>query len=119
MKTIVTTIALLLTLLVTSCVQKTFKKTVVFRLNTSEIKEVKKVGIRGNDKPLSWDYDTKMKEIKKDSLYEIAVAFETGYKFTEVKFVINDTFEFKDKDNRRVVFSEKDTTFYNAKYNMR
>jgi hypothetical protein len=119
MKTIVTTIALLLTLLVTSCVQKTFKKTVVFRLNTSEIKEVKKVGIRGNDKPLSWDYDTKMKEIKKDSLYEIAVTFETGYKFTEVKFVVNDTFEFKDKENRRVLFSAKDTTFYNAKYNMR
>ena len=119
MKTIVTTIALLLTLLVTSCVQKTFKKTVVFRLNTSEIKEVKKVGIRGKDKPLSWDYDTKMKEIKKDSLYEIAVTFETGYKFAEVKFVVNDTFEFKDKDNIRIVFSEKDTTFYNAKYNMR
>jgi hypothetical protein len=119
MKTIVSTIALLLTLLVTSCVQKTFKKTVVFRLNTSEIKEVKKVGIRGNDKPLSWDYDTKMKEIKKDSLYEIAVTFETGYKFTEVKFVVNDTFEFKDKENRRVLFSAKDTTFYNAKYNMR
>jgi hypothetical protein len=119
MKTIVTTIALLLTLLVTSCVQKTLKKTVVFRLNTSEIKEVKKVGIRGNDKPLSWDYNTKMNEIKKDSLYEITVTFETGYKFTEVKFVVNDDFEFKNEDNRRVVFSEKDTTFYNAKYNMR
>jgi hypothetical protein len=88
-------------------------------LDASKIKNSKKVGIRGNDKPLSWDYNTKMNEIKKDSLYEITVTFETGYKFTEVKFVVNDDFEFKNEDNRRVVFSKKDTTFYNAKYNMR
>jgi hypothetical protein len=119
MKTKVAISVCILSLFLTSCVQKTFKKTVVFRLNTSEIKEVKKVGIRGKDKPLSWDYDTEMKKIQKDSLYEITVTFETGYKFTEVKFVVNDDFEFKNEDNRRVVFSEKDTTFYNAKYNMR
>ncbi|MDI6048561.1 hypothetical protein QLS31_01815 [Flavobacterium sp. XS2P24] len=119
MKTPVAIIVLLLTLLVTSCMQKSYKKTIVFTLDTSELKNSKKVGIRGNDKPLSWDYNTKMKEIKKDSLYEIAVTFKTGYKFTEVKFVVNDTIEFKDKDNRRILFSEKDTTFYNAKYNMR
>ena len=119
MKTLVTIIALVLTLLVTSCVQKSYKKTIVFTLDASKIKNSKKVGIRGNDKPLSWDYNTKMNEIKKDSLYEITVTFETGYKFTEVKFVVNDNFEFKNEDNRRVVFSKKDTTFYNAKYNMR
>ncbi|MFV8338490.1 hypothetical protein ACNQGL_04385 [Flavobacterium sp. LB3P21] len=119
MKIPVTIIALVLTLLVTSCVQKSYKKTIVFTLDASKIKNSKKVGIRGNDKPLSWDYNTKMNEIKKDSLYEITVTFETGYKFTEVKFVVNDNFEFKNEDNRRVVFSKKDTTFYNAKYNMR
>ncbi|MFV8321674.1 hypothetical protein [Flavobacterium sp. LS2R12] len=119
MKIPVTIIALVLTLLVTSCVQKSYKKTIVFTLDASKIKNSKKVGIRGNDKPLSWDYNTKMNEIKKDSLYEITVTFETGYKFTEVKFVVNDDFEFKNEDNRRVVFSKKDTTFYNAKYNMR
>ncbi|MFV8377400.1 hypothetical protein [Flavobacterium sp. LB3R33] len=119
MKIPVTIIALVLTLLATSCVQKSYKKTIVFTLDASKIKNSKKVGIRGNDKPLSWDYNTKMNEIKKDSLYEITVTFETGYKFTEVKFVVNGDFEFKNEDNRRVVFSKKDTTFYNAKYNMR
>jgi hypothetical protein len=110
-------ITLSILLLLTSCVQKTYKKTVVFRLDTSEIKEVKKVGIRGNDKPLSWDYDTEMKAVKKDSLYELTVTFETGYKFTEVKFVVNDHFELQDQDNRKVVFSKKDTCYYNAKFN--
>lgn len=119
MKTIITITALLLSILITSCVQKTYKKTVVFTLDASKIKEVKKVGIRGNDKPLSWDYDTEMKEIKKDSLYQITITGETGYKFTEIKFVVNDTFEFQNEENRRVLFSEKDTTFYNAKFNKR
>ncbi|WP_395061157.1 hypothetical protein [Flavobacterium sp.] len=119
MKNILVTTSLLLTLLVTSCVQKSYKKTVVFTLDVSKIKSIKKVGVRGNDKPLSWDYDTQMKEIKKDSLFQITITGETAYKFTEVKFVVNDTFEFKDKDNRRVIFSEKDTTFYNAKFNKR
>jgi hypothetical protein len=112
-------ISLSILVLLSSCVQKTYKKTVVFRLDTSEIKEVKKVGIRGNDKPLTWDYDTEMKAIKKDSLYEITVTFETGYKFTEAKFVVNDAFEFQNEDNRKVVFSEKDTCTYNATFNRR
>jgi hypothetical protein len=117
MKTILAISVCIFSLFLTSCVQKTVKKTVVFRLNTSEIKEVKKVGIRGKDKPLSWDYDSEMKTIQKDSLYEITVTFETGYQFTEVKFVVNDAFEFQNEDNRKVVFSEKDTCYYNAKFN--
>ncbi|BDB52062.1 hypothetical protein [Flavobacterium ammonificans] len=119
MKKILVIIAIVFSLLVTSCVQKTYKKTVVFTLDVSEIKNVKKVGIRGNEKPLSWDYDTEMKEIKKDSLYQITITSETGYKFTEVKFVVNDTFELQNEDNRRVLFSEKDTTFFKAKFNKR
>lgn len=119
MKNTVTIIAIVFSLLVTSCVQKIYKKTVVFTLDTSEIKNVKKVGIRGNDKPLSWDYDTKMKEIEKDSLFQITITGETGYKFTEVKFVVNDTFELQNEDNRRILFSEKDTTFFKAKFNKR
>jgi hypothetical protein len=119
MKTTVTIITFLLALLITSCVQKSYKKTVVFTLDASKVKNINKVGIRGNDKPLSWDYDTEMMELKKDSFYEIKVTFETGYTFTEVKFIVNDSLEFKDQDNRRVDFSKTDTTFYNAKFNKR
>lgn len=119
MKKIVVILAIVFSLLTTSCVQKTYKKTVVFTLDVSEIKNVKKVGIRGNDKPLSWDYDTEMKEIKKDTLYQVTITGETGYKFTEVKFVVNDTFELQNEENRRVIFSEKDTTFFKAKFNKR
>ncbi|WP_310558226.1 hypothetical protein [Flavobacterium sp.] len=119
MKTKLSIITVLISLFLASCVQKTYKKTVVFTLDVSEIKNIKKVGIRGNDQPLSWDYDTEMKALKKDSVYEITTTFETGYQFTEVKFVVNDNFEFQNEDNRRVVFSEKDTTYFTAKFNKR
>jgi len=56
---------LLLIVLTVSCVQKSYKRTVVFTLNVSGIKDIQKVGIRGNDKPLSWDNDMEMNVLKK------------------------------------------------------
>lgn len=112
-------IAIVLALTAMSCVQKTYKKTVVYTLDISALKNVKKVGIRGNDQPLSWDYDLELKIIKPDSLYQATVTYTTGYLFTEVKFTVNDTFELAQSDNRRVIFSKKDTTFYKSIFNKR
>lgn len=119
MKTKTILLALLLSLFLTNCVQKTVKRTVVFSLNTANMAEIKKVGIKGKDKPFSWDYATEMKIIKKDSLYELTTTFETGYTFTEVKFMVNDSLEFNDQDNRRVDFAAADTTFYEVTFNKR
>ena len=110
---------LFLSLFLTNCVQKTYEKTVVFTLDVTDLKTVKKVGIRGNDKPLSWDTDTKMKAIKKNALYQVTITGKMAYKFTEVKFVVNDTVELQNEDGRRVLFSKKDTTFFKATFNKR
>lgn len=101
----------------TSCVQKSYKRTVIFNLDVKGIKNIKTVGIRGNDKPLSWDYDYAM-TLGKDSIYTAAITGETGYKFTAVKFTINGDFELKEKDNRKVYFNDKDTVVYYAKFNV-
>lgn len=119
MKTKLGITILIISIFLTSCVQKTYVRIVVFTLNATEIKDIKKVGIRGNDKPLSWDYDTEMKFFPSENLYKITTIFKTGYKFTEVKFVINDKFEFENEDNRKVNFSKNDTTFYKVKFNKR
>jgi hypothetical protein len=103
-------------LLLSSCVQKTYQRTVVFTLDVSAIKGIKNVGIRGNDKPLNWNADLEMIPIKKDSLYRIVITGKTGYLFTEVKFTVNHDFELKEKDNRKVVFQQQDTTFYHATF---
>jgi len=52
-----------------------------------------------------------------DSIFIATVSFFTGYKFTVVKFIINDQFELKDQANTGISFSNKDTTIYRARYN--
>jgi hypothetical protein len=96
------------------CVQKSYKKTVVVTLTVPNIKDIKTVGIRGQGKPLSWDTDYEMKTAVKDSLYTATISAVTGYKFAEIKFTVNGDFELKEKPNRRVIFADGDTTFYNA-----
>lgn len=100
------------------CVQKTYKKTVVFTLTVQNVKDIKSVGIRGNGKPLSWDNDFEMKPVIQDSIYTATATTVTGYKFAEIKFTVNGEFELKEQPNRRLVFSEGDTTFYNAVFNI-
>ena len=110
---------ILLTLLLVffnSCVQKTYKRTVVFTVDVSKIKNINSVGIRG-EKPLNWNYDTQMNALKKDSLYTITQTFETGYRFVEVKFTVNGNYELENLPNRRVYFNKKGKTVYKAIFN--
>jgi hypothetical protein len=102
----------------TSCVQKSHKRTVVFLLDVSGIKDLKSVGIRGSEKPFSWDYDTEMEVIKKDSLYKKSITVDTGRLCLEVKFTVNGDFELKDQNNRKVYYSTTGTTNYKAKFNV-
>ena len=108
----------LLILSASSCVQKAYKKTVVINLTVHNIKDIKTVGIRGNGKPLSWDADFEMNTVVKDSFYTAIASTLTGYKFAEIKFTVNGEFELKEQPNRRIVFSEGDTTYYNAVFNL-
>jgi hypothetical protein len=108
----------LLLFLSQGCVQKAYKKTVVVTLAVQNIRNITTVGIRGNGSPLSWEKDFEMKPLIKDSVYTASVTALTGYKFAEIKFVVNSEFELKDKPNRRVVFSEGDTTYYKAVFDV-
>ncbi len=110
-------IVLLALLLSTGCVQKSYKRIVVFQLKTAGVPNIQTVGVRGEGNPLSWNSDIEMKPITKDSLYTATITTISGYLFTEVKFTINGTFELQEADNRKVVFSKGDTTFYKAVFN--
>lgn len=108
----------LVTLATIGCVQKTCKHTVVFTVDVSSEKAIKTVGLRGFEAPLSWENDLLMQPIKKDSLYQATITFDTPYEGTLVKFTLNGTYELDGKDNRRVQFTKgKDTTYYKAAFN--
>lgn len=90
----------------------------IFTLHIDPRNDVKSVGIRGNDKPLNWESDYILNKQENDSLYRAIITFNTGYKFTEVKFTINGEFELQNQVNRRIYFSDKDTGYYDAAFNV-
>ena len=104
-------------LFLTSCVQKTKKHSITLFLDVSGNKNIQSVGIRGENKPFSWNEDVAMEVVKKDSLYKKTYTFETGRICTELKFTINGEFEFQDQKNRKVYFNQNGKTIYKAKFN--
>ncbi len=100
-----------------ACVQKTYKRVVVVELLVKGKKDIQTVGVRGNGKPLSWDTDFPLTPVVKDSLYRTTITAFTGYKFAECKFTVNGEFELNNKPDRRVEFSQGDTTFFKAVFN--
>lgn len=95
-----------------SCVQKSYDRIVVYTLQIKGKQNIKKVGIRGNDAPLSWNEDFEMKEIVKDSLYKAIVTTKTGYLGTRVKFTVNGEFELQNQPNREIKFDTTTDTTY-------
>jgi hypothetical protein len=111
MKSVIVFTVFVISLLISSCVQKTHKRIVVITLDVSKVDNIQSVGIRGNGDPLSWENDYPMQEIVKDSLYKAIITTETGYLFAEGKCTVNGNFELQDKPNRRIEFdTKKDTT---------
>lgn len=103
----------------TSCVQKSYNRKVTLLLDISGNKDIKSIGIRGENKPFSWDYDTEMEVVKKDSLYKKTFEINTGRLCTELKFTINGNFELQNQENRKIYFNTKGETFYKAQFNKR
>ncbi len=99
-----------LVLVTSSCVQQTHKRTITFMLDVSGIQNIKSVGLRGWDIPLSWDTDYPMQEMVKDSLYKVTITGETGRICTEFKFTVNGILELDGRDNRKVYFDTKNDT---------
>lgn len=103
-------LATLLLFLTISCVQKAKKRVVIYIVDVSKVNSITKVGIRGWDSPLSWERDYLMKEIAKDSLYQVTITSETGRICNEFKFSVNENQELVGKGNRKIYFSTKSDT---------
>jgi hypothetical protein len=101
----------------TSCVQKSYNRKVTLLLDVSENKNIQQVGIRGENKPFSWNEDVAMEIVKKDSLYKKTFEINTGRLCTEIKFTINGEFELQEQENRKIYFAKNGETVYKAKFN--
>jgi putative oxidoreductase len=109
----------LLLLALPSCVQPARDQRVVYLVDVSGHGPVRQVGLRGRDKPLSWERDLVLTPVVPGRLYTATVVTRTGYRATEVKFTLNGEYELTGQDNRRVPFGPGDSTRYQAVFNRR
>jgi hypothetical protein len=108
----------------TGCVQKAYDRVVIFRVDVSEVPDVKSVGLRGTGDPLSWQRELPMRLVPDSAgLYEVVVTRRTGSLSIDVKFTVNGEFEFQDAENRTVRLAPttvgNDTTWYRGVFNVR
>jgi len=100
-----------------SCVQPSHRRLVVLYLHMNDSVKVSSAGVRGSGEPLSWDRDYIMTELIPNTLYKTSFIVKTGYKFGEIKFTRNGSFELEGRPNRKVYFSKSDSTVYHAVFN--
>ena len=108
MKHIAYTIAFLVLLTCSSCVQETHIKTISFEVDAGSIGNIESLSIRGNMSPLSWDRDFPLTYDKIDSVYTATIEVNTAQNQMRFKFVKNSSeFELEGKDNRTIPFEYK------------
>ncbi len=116
---IIALFALLSTVMITSCVQPTYQRTVQFDVDMRDEQDFGFVAMVGEHEPLSWKESTKLSDPDGDGIYSVTLTFDLPYDFTECKFIIDDErYELKDQDNRRVEFNKEGTTQYQVKFDV-
>lgn len=100
-----------ITLLLTSCVQEEFKKTITFKVDTNGIENVESLGIRGDFLLNQWRESVPLQDDDKDGIYEITFSEKTAVYGISFKFVKNgNDYELKGEDNREIIFEYKPET---------
>lgn len=106
-----------LTVLISSCVQRTKKQKVDFFVDARDIKNVNSIGVRGSTPPLNWNQNFELKDDNNDSIYTGTIVFDIPYDFVELKLVKNeDQFELNNQPNRRLIFDKSGDTKYQLKF---
>ena len=106
---------LLLTLLLSNCVQETHLKTVTFQVDMNGEEQVQNVGIRGSFTPNSWNETLPLSDEDGDGIFEASFSQKTAISQIQFKFVNRDSYELEGKDNRVLKFAyEPETITYKA-----
>ncbi len=102
-----------------SCVQKTQPKTITLIVDMSTIKNVKTVGVRGSNLPLSWKETLFLDDKNNDGTYKTTLNLNTANYDIEFKFIKNDSiFELEKQNNRNIVFEYKpESIIYKTSFN--
>lgn len=103
-----------------ACVQPAHERVVVYLLDAARVPPLAdgaphRAGVRGEDAPLSWERDSTMTPVLRDSLFRTVVTYRTGALVTEMKFTLDGIVELEGRGNRRIRFAPLgDTTVVRA-----
>jgi len=119
MKTIKNAIQVIFLLGLVSCVQKTYQKTITFKVDMNGIENVENVGIRGNFTPNQWMETVPLTDTNGDGIYEGTFSEKTAASQIQFKFVNQGgDYELKKIDNRIIQFKyQPETIVYEAIFN--
>jgi len=118
MKKYIAILALVISFLFTSCVQKEHMKKVTFSVDMNGIENVENVGIKGDFTDRPWRQVIPLTDENNDGIYTISFTRETAAYGIEFKFVKNQgELELEGENNRELVFEYKPETIeYAAKF---
>jgi C-terminal processing protease CtpA/Prc len=83
------------------------EKSITFKVDTKNIKKVKRVSIKGTIKPLSQNKNYILTDKNKDGIYETTIKFKTSKRNVNFKFLVNGKEELQGSDSRRIWFKKK------------
>lgn len=106
---------LFITLITSYCNAQEYE--ILFKVDASEEKSIKTLGLRGNTKPLSWKEGYPMTDEDGDGIYEATVKFKTSSKNLRYKFTIDKRLELEGSDNRTLWFKKGEKTIAEHIYN--
>lgn len=98
-------ITILIFTIIFSCTSQ--EKTVMLKVDTNNLANLKKVTIKGNIHPLSNDSDFEMKDVDGDGIYKSTITFNTSKRYVKFKFLINGKAELQGDDDRVLWFKEQ------------
>ena len=87
-------------------------------LDVTERKEIKSVGICGNDKPFSWENEIKNESCKIDLLHKKTFERNTKRICTESKFTVKNKCDLTHNENQKKYFSDQKTAVNTAKFDV-
>lgn len=102
-----------------SCVQPVKKHTITFRLSAKGIPSASQVSVVGGDKPLSWDKGLALRYDSLGKNYTATITVLTGYRYTEYKYKVDDSFELEGQGNREATLSTDGNTVLTDTLNVR
>ena len=91
---------IILTTVITSCVQETQLKTIIFKVDFSKVQTIDNPSVKGQFTNPSWEKAIPLTDENNDNIYEAKVEFEAAQYGVQFKFENNGEYELEGRDNR-------------------